>query len=361
MPAQRLYFRVDGEFITQTAREWFWVEDRPYKTALKLLTSCMDGTDLSDIEKESIARDILEYKKKFVGVNSFSLVNDTLPTRPISEKISEYELREKTRKVKDKMELYPGEFLDPYSVLKSIKNLDETIENEKLSPEDIIDYFRCPYEWTKDSWFDEYTNEPTKAGLWLLDRPKLVAQIFIKLNSENIDDKFWHEIYKQTKNNDGFKMRNKKYEAEQSIKTAKEDVTVKTYNPCGSASITEPIEPDDINLFSGLVSPEGHWYSCDFGGHTALAYKIYITNHLGVNKIKYDLKASDEQHRLISDRALDVLIDNEWIAIRYLYGTGHYFTYKTDLEPTENQINKIWKAIVKHDAHNVQYPDFLLN
>ena len=49
-----LSFRVEGEFITRLAREKVYLEgDMAY--AMKLLLSCMDGTDLEECELRQMA------------------------------------------------------------------------------------------------------------------------------------------------------------------------------------------------------------------------------------------------------------------------------------------------------------------
>lgn len=40
-----LQFSVDGEFITDLSREWFYVEGKGYDKCMDLLESSMSGTD----------------------------------------------------------------------------------------------------------------------------------------------------------------------------------------------------------------------------------------------------------------------------------------------------------------------------
>lgn len=48
-----LQFNVDGEFITDLSREWFYVEGKGYDKCMDLLESSMHGTDET---KEQIIR-----------------------------------------------------------------------------------------------------------------------------------------------------------------------------------------------------------------------------------------------------------------------------------------------------------------
>lgn len=51
-----LHFSIEGEFITNVARSWFWDEDKPYEKSEELLMSCMCGG--SDTEKRVTCQDI---------------------------------------------------------------------------------------------------------------------------------------------------------------------------------------------------------------------------------------------------------------------------------------------------------------
>ncbi len=73
-------FGVEGEFITNLAREWFYLEKRPYKKVEELLLNCMCGTDISLDILKSYVKDILTFKKKFKGKtrdNTFGLVEES--------------------------------------------------------------------------------------------------------------------------------------------------------------------------------------------------------------------------------------------------------------------------------------------
>lgn len=53
-----LHFSIEGEFITNVARSWFWDENKPYEKSEELLMSCMCGG--SDTEKRVTCQDIIE-------------------------------------------------------------------------------------------------------------------------------------------------------------------------------------------------------------------------------------------------------------------------------------------------------------
>ncbi|MCQ4866907.1 hypothetical protein [Blautia sp.] len=60
-------FDVRGEFITQMAKEWFFVENRGYDKVMELLLSCMEGTEQSEKELKRLAEDILLGRAALVG------------------------------------------------------------------------------------------------------------------------------------------------------------------------------------------------------------------------------------------------------------------------------------------------------
>lgn len=95
----KLAFNVQGEHITQTARDWFYLERKPYNEVEELLLSCMSGTNMAKETLKQYVEDILKFKRKFVGEtknDTFCLVEDT--TKPI-ELVKEYENIKKYGKI----------------------------------------------------------------------------------------------------------------------------------------------------------------------------------------------------------------------------------------------------------------------
>jgi hypothetical protein len=74
-----VFFAITGEFVTKTARDWLYAENRPYKKVIDFLFSCIKGTDLDKETLIKYANDILTGKKKMTGNtrdNSYCMVND---------------------------------------------------------------------------------------------------------------------------------------------------------------------------------------------------------------------------------------------------------------------------------------------
>lgn len=62
-----LSFNVEGEFITQLAKEWLFYEGKEFEKVMELLLSCMCGTDMSEETLKRFAEDILIGRAAFSG------------------------------------------------------------------------------------------------------------------------------------------------------------------------------------------------------------------------------------------------------------------------------------------------------
>ena len=107
-------FQIEGEFVCDLARVWFWDEGREYSKCEELLLSCLVTDQITLEEKKKIVVEILEGRKKLVGVNSLSLVDDGT-IRPLTDKIEEYRKNEIIRKIEEDIQRRPLAYLDPYS------------------------------------------------------------------------------------------------------------------------------------------------------------------------------------------------------------------------------------------------------
>lgn len=60
-------FSLNGEFITQLAKERFFMEGAGYENVMELLLSCMCGTEMSDRKLKRYAEDVLLGRAEFAG------------------------------------------------------------------------------------------------------------------------------------------------------------------------------------------------------------------------------------------------------------------------------------------------------
>lgn len=399
---EELYFKVEGEFICDLARTMFWDDDRPYEACEELLLSCLGTDEISLDEKKIIAQDILEGKKKLIGINCFELVDDNENIRPITNKIKQLQDKLQLKRIKEHMESNPLLYVDPYSTIKSLKAAKEY--KQISTYEDAYKYF-CFSEFDFD-YSNEYVDyqSETMCGLWLLHEPELV----LKVNGKPIDyydDSFWDRLYEYIKNRKGsFLERNQRYlgnlrinenRRAENVKREKEaeelgkeafaslKASIKTDNldeiehrsPINEMSYdeyaaylkeTDPLEigydvkPDIIINFEGLIDPKGNFYSCDFGGHNLKAYNLLLTYWDQFDfktLIGREIKSRTEVKMLHMDKALDAIIEAGWIATRYLPCRGHYLSYKDDIlfKATKAQKDTIWEALTKHEVKLLDY------
>lgn len=73
---ERVYFKVDGEWLTDFIRNLYYAEDRAYEECKQKLCKSLCLGNLAEEEKEELTQAIMFGEKKLVGVNSFDLVDD---------------------------------------------------------------------------------------------------------------------------------------------------------------------------------------------------------------------------------------------------------------------------------------------
>ncbi|WP_373261979.1 hypothetical protein [Hungatella hathewayi] len=395
---EELYFKVEGEFICDLARTMFWDDDRPYDACEELLLSCLGTDEISLDEKKVIAQEILEGKKKLIGINCFELVDDNENIRPITNKIKQLQDKLELKRIKEHMELNPLLYVDPYSTVKSLKAAKEY--KQISTYEDAYRYF-CFSEL--DFEYVDYQSE-TMCGLWLLNEPELVLKANEKAKDYD-DDDFWNRIYEYIKDRGGsFRERNERYLGNLRIKESKrteilrmekeakrlakesfgslkdrtqseaeseneykKDIDSMTYDDYANylremepLDIEYDVRPDDITNFEGLIDQNGNFYSCSFGGHNLKAYNILRTywDKFDFKKlIGVEVYSRTGVRKIHMDKALDVIVDAGWIAARSYPFCGYYLSHKDDISfrATREQKNTIWEALVKHDIKLADY------
>ena len=205
---ESLSFKIDGEWLTDLARTWFWEEDRPYEVCEELLGSCIETDD--DSLKRGIIYAILEGRKKFTGINEFTLVDDNVNVRPITDKLAKYERKMRIAAIREKLEYNFSSYVDKWSTMKSLH-------------EDVFKTEKRPYRYTE--WVAYLTtvnncgnteeifgweDRPGKCGLWLYERPELIYELTKPINgglgitSETVAEDFWHKVYEYCKDKPEF-------------------------------------------------------------------------------------------------------------------------------------------------------------
>lgn len=235
--AETIGWKIDGGFITDLARNWFWDENKSYQKCEELLLSCLQCDQLSEEELKTIAMQIIEGRKKLVGINIFTLEDDNENIRPIYKKIEEQHRQLKIQELKNLMMMYMIKFVDPFSTVKSLSAAKEVCGDRIQSYQQCVDYFWFDYDRQVynggDLLIDEYDN--TEGGLWLYNFPEIayeaIEQTDCKPDSyyEYEVETFWRKVYELITSDKYasrfsshfFKERNERYLAFIRIKTEK--------------------------------------------------------------------------------------------------------------------------------------------
>lgn len=148
---QTLNFSVSGEFITQTARRWFFEEKRDYLKSEKLILSCCENVELTEEEKKELAKDIIEGKKQFIGINELELIDDNSICRSVAEELSERENYKKKIELEKDIMNRPFFYIDSFSCEDRWNTLNEKIKDAYLlDVTDLIEWFGLPDNWQRE-------------------------------------------------------------------------------------------------------------------------------------------------------------------------------------------------------------------
>ena len=368
-------FQIDGEFVCDLARVWFWDEGREYAKCEELLLSCLVTDQITLEEKKKIVVEILEGRKKLVGVNHVSLVDDNARIRPLADKIEEYRKKEIIRKIEEDIQRRPLAYMDPYSCEQNPADYrpisDDLNYEDKTDVFDAFGKFLTPYEelrlWaysvsnffsTKRRVLPGFWNESDRPyldqGLYLLARPALGYELIGGPGKDT--DKLLlllrdhlQSLVNNKKVNQAAALeiihRNKKYEAAQE-KKAQEESRRQIPEPEAKGltedELNKRTDPDDFLSEYGLIDPSGNYYSCKFAGHHVKAYYILAKRE----RVNPD---TDIFH-LNFDEALDKLYSEGWVLIRNPDPRGSvFFDFRGDRRPTKKQIDAAFSHMIKFD------------
>ena len=361
-----LHFSVDGEWLTDFVRGWFWNEHKPYNICKDLIGSCMPTAN--DDQISDVTNLILEGRKKFVGVNEFKLVDDGKKIRRLSDEITRLAKESKIRKIVTEIAGRGIDFIDPWSVKF---NKAEAVRQGVLTAQDCSVFFQYKEFDRVHVKMGEYktpiaaAETPTQAGLWLFSEPELIYECTHEgdLNLFGSDE-FWAEIYEKVKGRVGFEARNQLYLAQ--MRLANDRLIkgpAKDFDKLNAdLGYREPPKKDNsLPCWCGLISPEGDFYPCDFGGHEQLANKI-----LDMNVEEWNLPVRcwrDGTKEWAGDYgdALSEIIERGWVACRYIQ--RYFITYKDECDllskwrPTKEQKTTLWNLIVKHNVKSEVAPE----
>lgn len=398
---QEVSFKVDGCFITDLARTWFWDENRPYETVEELLLSCLVADEISLQQRKDIALSIIEGRKKLVGINQFDLIDDNVNVRPLYEKINELQKRAKIKEIEEDIFLNPLMYVDVYSTVKSYKDylriIDENIEKEYMykSYDNVVGWFSTYTGIFGDVEVKESLKE-TKAGLWLFDKPKLIYNLIQDKITNSNRDEFFKKLYEYIGDENlspEMKKRQAHYEMVMNYnkntdneinyfnKELKEDKHSKRLPPYkkedywfGEPKLDWYRNPDDFVSEYAWINKYGEWYSCEFGGHQTKAEAIVVCNEDLKKKYKEWLKENGEQFETklgdhtykkwrVKLKDIDYYVSDSELYTEFLLRTGWVKFHNPHggecapnyyIKPTREQNESMFKASILFSYNKVQ-------
>jgi len=204
-----LHFSIQGEFITKVAKEWMFIDLKPYKVVEDLLLSCMTGTDHTQAQLKINVQNILLGRAELRGrsdSDDYGLVN-----------------------LEDEKDLNDNNIFTAFGDLaQKYREVKKELSEITHKYEDLVE---CLENWEEDELDTSYLDDT------LLKRTLLK----IKLKYDPFDEETntqWNKTYFNTGNSlvDSY------------IKATKNDVKY------------------------GWLDPEGKFYEVEFGEHQAWPY-----------------------------------------------------------------------------------------
>lgn len=358
---------VSGEFLTNLARTWLWEEKRPTQSCINFLVMALD----LDMDKaRDIAIQILEGRKKLVGNNVFTLEDDNEQIRPIMNLTQDLEKENLLLKIQMDMQTNFQKYVDIWATVKSSHPNALQVNGNPTTYPECVDWYckdnsRPPEHLMMQNM--RLLDTPTMGGLWLIREPETVYECCQQDMKDIGKPDFWERIYQMVQDRTGFEDRNQRYLFSKRPKQSYEErmkalyqVSLKEiqnepeylspewflYHLEHDKDITYRLEPDDMQNWEGLIAPNGDFYSCKFGGHNEKAFYLLLQHPEWVQSTKEALMDSKE---IRIDNSLDVLIKLGWCATRSVM-QDDYVLPAYPKRPTKAQINRIYDAVIKHDA-----------
>lgn len=361
-----LHFSINYEYITDLARTWLWDENKELEKCIELLCDCLMHPDIDDKKRKEIAIEVLEGRKKLIGINEGQLVEDGENIRPLTDLVAKKEKEIKYRDMMTQMNTYPYLYLDlacgGYSVVNAVKTYGvRKIRDEvkEMNVQDLI-FFRLHGWRAKDE--SPFEKGYLQAGTRLLQNPRFAFEILggpVKDHYETMDKCtiYWRkelqkwkeggltymtmndnqrEVYMRNMQADNefpfIGVANEPYQISEEVQDAlddgweefadmsKEKQDLDWYKYSG--------KPDPEGEFYeeyGWVSPNGQFYSSGFGGHQTKAYSILKENEVLLNDFKHFFAKYYDSSNIYRDKsylAMIFLSRLGWIKIKRDYEKG---------------------------------------
>lgn len=409
-----VHFQIDGEYITDLARTMFWDDDRDYEDVERLLLQCL-VSDQSEDTLKTIVQQIIEGRKKLVGINELELIDDNENVRPIYKKIKEQFRKVKIAELKNTMTTRMLPYIDPYCTVKSPKAAKELSDYpwtyEQCATwfwysDDAIDHtFMRPHEPGDGMLMDE--DDDTDCGLWLYRYPDIAYDAMRKHDTTpygDDHDTFWRDVYDIIK--DDFRFRSKYFQNRNERYLAYLRMKKNVYDPAPVYHHMNKSVDDELKIQLDAVRTYTDKWLADHANDDKTndnAKKLQMHEMKMINAILHDesdINSRDRMYAILPDEydrwegliapngdfyscefgghntkayfiiatkpelfpnidvttlsmtdALDDILKYGWCATRYMPMIGNYINVPANGRVTNAQKNAIFDAKVKHDIN----------
>ncbi|MBQ6518064.1 MAG: hypothetical protein IJI14_05045 [Anaerolineaceae bacterium] len=338
---------INGEWLTDYMRSWFWDEDVSFESCLDLIKTSIP--DIAATPAADLTAAILEGRKRISEAGEVISEENDENYRPISEKTDYYRKQVLLQQICEDMRSCFINYVDRWAAVKSCHPEALDHAGNPTSYQECLDYFGTVTNTIGEKIrLEDRLSGPSAAGLWLYDCPEFVYHIVHELSCAAGTDEFWRAVYEAKKDDPDFAERTRKYEAclkrkEEKYLYFKSVENAKAKKPefrylsrkwfdCKQKETISPdynMFPDKMSCWTGLISPAGDFFSCSYGGHELKAYYLFAA-HPGWFGLEDAEDITDEylrEHDITLDTALDLLINKYgWCATRYIPAIGHYVT-----------------------------------
>lgn len=365
-------FKIDGEIVTNTVRKMYWQDMEKYEVVRSYLLDFL-VCDLSENELEEIVIQILEGRKRLVGINEFDLVDDGKEIRELTEESKAEREKFLLHRIKEDMNRSIRNYVDIFACDKSWlffrgNTPKDAYEYAYTDMADIAKLMMSPDVSTFSSYlkiypteklpvedcFDDSIKDILDHGAYLVYKPEFIEELVGDTVTESNTLYFYEKLYEYWENSE-YKDDERVKERQNRYLAFKRKTTLdKTREPAKAPVKEEPIieeptklTPDNFNSRFGIIDREGNYYSCKWGEHQFIASRL-VNENKALFGISSD-KIIDMYH------ALDMIIDRGYILIRDVEGITPKLYYKKLMHPNSYQEETIDKYCEHFDIVELEY------
>ena len=214
----KLSFSVQGEFITKLAKEWLFIEHKPYEQVEELLLSCMMGSDKTELELKKYVQDILLGRAEFIGNSgdgSFRLsYNDKDLNK--SNVFTEYaKLAGKFKEMKEQFDVVVNKYNDLVACLEDwneTKSLNVSLIEGDHEENSYVKQLLLDIDKNCNGYTTVYSPITSKTSRYFKSPEEVASDIAIRTGSEMLDS--YLKMVKYDKNYGWLDPQGKFYEVE---------------------------------------------------------------------------------------------------------------------------------------------------